>query len=326
MAAAAASGAAAYSPCPSPTKQPGSSRLSIPCGGWSCSPSATSPVRLASPRSFGAAAAAASSGRKQPHHRRLCISVSASGSPTPSASSPCSSAGGHYSPQQQHGCSPVSGASHSHNVQPLLLHSPSSPYLLGPSHHQRPQGFCAPATRFGSAGSSLVCRSAAQGGANGPSSTNGDRDSSGSNSGTDFDPAGRAVSPISTAEQPLSSAFDNSNSSHAESGGVQGLSTSTSSSPELQEQDVVQQQQQQRLNPPAVALPLPRVASSPSAASAAMTATAAAAAAAEAAVAGVLDTTTATDSAAIVGEAATGDLQDLFTLLKFQVIHKGCGT
>lgn len=253
-----------------------------------CPSTATSPVRLA------LSSLASRSQKQGTSRRRLYISTAAAA--TPAAA--CSPSSGSFSP-----CSPG-----------LHLKLPGPAFLT-----LTPSGCVA--TRFGS----CICRNAPAGGATGPSGGS----SSGETQENDSADAlmqssgalSRAMSPISTAEQP-NAAFD-SISSSSSSSMMPGMSQQgLDSSPETSEV--------QLLNPAAAAaVALPGVgSSSASSIASALTATAAAAAAAEAAVAGALDLQTGHALGATGGPSAAGELQDLFTLLKMQVRNifgsRGC--
>lgn len=252
----------------------------------SCPSSPLSPVRPPLP---------GSTGRKQLQtaaKRRICVSVSALAAPDAASSNV--SPGQHLAGTALHPRAP----------------SPSA-FLTSKQLGPNPNRF-----------SSCICRNAPAGNPLGPTSSGGAGGSA--DGGDESDPAfqqsgpfSRAMSPVSTAQHAVGT-YDSSSSV----GGTQGLAPQQGG-PSLD--GVTEPSEVQLLNPAAAAaVALPGVTGSPAGSiSAGLAATAAVAAAAEAAVAGALDAQTGHAFGAVetapVGPSAAGELQDLFTMLKFQV-------
>jgi hypothetical protein len=252
----------------------------------SCPSSPLSPVRLPLP---------GSTGRKQLQtaaKRRICVLASALAAPDAASSN--------VSPGQPFAASTL----HPHPPSPSAIFTSKQ---LGLNLNRL---------------SSCICRNAPAGGPLGPTSSGGVGGSAdgGDESDPSFQQSGpfsRAMSPISTAQHTLGT-YDSSSGG----GGTQGLAPQQGG-PSLD--GATEPSDVQLLNPAAAAaVALPGVTGSPAGSiSAGLAATAAVAAAAEAAVAGALDAQTGHAFEAVEtappGLSAAGELQDLFTMLKFQV-------
>jgi len=246
---------------------------------------ATSPVRLALP-SLAA--------RQQHQHIHKC--TYAAGGASAGQTAACSAINSNLS------CSTASAP----HVQPLLPGAAGQQLTRRAGFHH---------SRFGS----VVRRNAPAGGPNGPtsSSTTGDGFEADLDQSAAFSALQRATSPITTAEQPYT-APENINNAGSSSSSAPGAA------PEAQGLASTAEPQEVLLNPAAAAaVALPAVGGSPSTGmDGNMLAAAAAAAAAEAAVAGALESQAghglSPHAPYQLGATASGELQDLFTLLRLQ--------